>query len=278
MTQAHHPSSVLPKAKQAGTGFVNSRAFELLARAGFVARGLVYGIIGVLALDLAIGHGGKITNQQGALHTVERQPFGHFLLTLVAIGLGGYSLWRLTRAIVGHGPEGADKGIERLGALGSGIVYGVLCAVAIELLTGSSGSTGGSGKTAGGVLSWPAGRELVGAAGAVMIGVAIYQLIRGIRLKFLDDSKTEQMSPAVKRWFTPLGVVGHVARAVVYALVGVFLLKAAIDYNPNEAVGLDGALAKIYHQSSGPWLLGLVAAGLIAFALFSITEARYRRV
>ncbi len=100
------------------------RAFELLSRAGFVARGLVYGIIGILALKLALGHGGKLTNQQGALHTVAHQPFGKVLLTLVAIGLGGYSLWRLVRAAIGHGPEGSDSGFDRVAALASGIVYG----------------------------------------------------------------------------------------------------------------------------------------------------------
>ena len=97
-----------------------SRAFEVLARAGFVARGLVWGIIGVLALKLALGHGGKITNQQGALHTVAHQPFGKILLTLVAIGLGGYSLWRLVRAAIGHGREGSDSAFERLAGAASG--------------------------------------------------------------------------------------------------------------------------------------------------------------
>ena len=266
------------EARAAGNDFVNTKAFEVLARAGFVARGLMYGIIGLLALDLALGQGGKITNQQGALRTVEHQPLGHVLLAAVAIGLGGYSLWRLFRAALGHGPEGVDSGIERLGALGSGIVYGVFCAIAVQLLVGSGGSSGNAKKTTKDVFAWPAGHWLVGAAGIVMIGVAIYQLIRGVRRRFLDDSKTEQMRPAVKEWFTVLGTVGHVARAIVFGLVGFFLVKAALDYKADEAIGLDGALSKLYERAYGPWLLGLVAAGLIAFAAFSTTEARYRRV
>jgi len=264
--------------RSAGDSFVNSRAFELLARAGFAARGIVYGIIGVLALDVAVGHGGKLTNQQGALRAVEQQRFGHVLLVLLAIGLGGYSLWRLFRAILGHGPEGADKGLDRVGALGSGIVYGVMCMIAIQLLTGSSGVTGSTQKTASGAFSWPGGRWLVGIAGLVLIGIGVYQLIRGVRRKFLDDSKTEEMSPGVKTWITWIGVVGHVARAVVFGLVGVFLIKAAVDYSAKEAIGLDGALAKLYNQAYGPWLLGAVAAGLVAFAIFSLSEARYRRI
>jgi hypothetical protein len=266
-------------ARSAGEGFVQTRGFEVLSRAGFVARGLVYGIIGLLALDLAIGHGGKITSQQGALRTIEHQPFGHVLLALVAIGLGGYSLWRFFRAALGHGPEGADSSLDRLGAFGSGIVYALICAAAVETLTSSSGSSSGNAKkTARGVFGWPGGHWLVGIAGVVTLGVAIYQLVRGLRQKFLDDSKTERMRPAFKKWFTALGTVGHVARAIVFALIGIFLVKAAIDYKANEAIGLDGALAKLYNQALGPVLLGVVAAGLIAFGLFSISEARYRRI
>ncbi len=276
----HMPESIPPlrEARSAGNAFVQTRAFEALARAGFVARGLVYGIIGLLAFDLAVGHGGKITNQQGALRTVKHQPFGHVLLVLVAVGLGGYAIWRLFRAVLGHGPEGADRGIERLGALGSGIVYAVFCAIAVTLLVGSSSSSGNAKQTTRDVFGWPAGHWLVGIAGVVMIGVGGYQLIRGLRKKFLADSKTEEMSPALKALITRLGMVGHVARAIVFALVGVFLLKAAIDYQANEAIGLDGALAKLYDRTYGPWLLAAVAAGLMAFGTFSLTEARYRRI
>jgi hypothetical protein len=270
--------SPVREARSAGEGFVRTRVFEALSRAGFVARGLVYGIIGLLALDLAVGQGGKITNQQGALRTIEHQPFGHVLLALVAVGLGGYSLWRLFRAALGHGPEGADTTVERLGALGSGIVYGLICVLAVEILLSSAGSSGGAKKSTKDVFGLPAGHWVIGVAGIVMIGVGIYQLVRGVRQKFLDDSKTEQMTPAIKKWFTWFGTVGHVARAIIFGLVGIFLLKAAIDYKADEAIGLDGALAKLYGQPYGPWLLGAVAVGLIAFSLFSISEARYRRI
>jgi len=273
------PNSVsLGRARSASERFVNTPLFAILSRAGFVARALVYGIIGLLAFELVVGHGGKITNQQGALRTVEQRSFGHVLLALLAIGLGGYALWRLLRAFLGHGREGADKGIDRLGALGSGIVYALMCAVAVQILAGPGTSGGNTKKTASDVFGWPAGRWLVGAAGLVLAGVAVYQFIRGVRHKFLDDSKTEQMPRVVKTWFTILGTIGHVARAVVFALVAVFLLKAAFDYKANEAIGLDGALAKLYDGAYGSWLLGAVAAGLIAFSCFSLVEARYRRI
>jgi Domain of Unknown Function (DUF1206) len=278
MATAQPDSLSLRHARSAGERFANTRVFAVLSRAGFVARALIYGIIGLLAFDLVVGHGGKITNQQGALRTVEQRSFGHVLLTLLAIGLGGYAIWRLVRAFLGHGREGADSGIERLGALGSGIVYALMCLVAIQILTGPGASGGNTKKTASDVFGWPAGRWLIGAAGLVLGGVAVYQFIRGVGHKFLDDSKTEEMPQVVRTLFTILGTIGHVARAVVFGLVAVFLLKASYDYKANEAIGLDGALAKLYNGAYGSWLLGAVAAGLIVFSCFSLFEARYRRI
>jgi hypothetical protein len=112
----------------------------------------------------------------------------------------------------------------------------------------------------------------------VLIGVALYQGYRGITKKFLDDAKVEEMGPEVKTWIGRIGTVGHLARMTVFGLIGIFLIKAAVDYNPRAAVGLDGALAKSVHLSYGPALLGIVAVGLIAFALYSLSDARYRRI
>jgi hypothetical protein len=274
------PTRARTAVPKAGEEVAQSPAFEWLARAGFVARGLIYGIIGILAIKLAFGAGGTTTNQQGALRTIAHQPFGKVLLILVAIGLGGYALWRFTRALLGHGPEDSDSTFERVSALGSGIVYAGLCVVAVKILL-DSGSTSGSGntqKTTAGVFGWPAGTWLVGIAGVVLIGIGLYQGYRGLSNDFLKDSKTEEMSARVRKWIEWVGTFGHLARMVVFGLVGVFLIKAAIDYNPSKAVGLDGALAKIVNASYGPFLLGLVAAGLIAFGVYSLSDARYRRI
>ena len=269
-------------AQTSGEKVARRRGFEWLSRAGFVARGLIYGIIGILAIKLAIGAGGTTTNQQGALKTIAHQPFGKVLLILVAVGLGGYALWRFVHALLGHGPEDTDSGFDRVAAFGSGIVYAGLCAIAAEILLGSgSGSSGGSGNastTTAGVFGWPGGTWLVGIAGAVLMGIGLYQGYRGISKDFLKDSKTEQMSPRVRDWIEWIGSFGHLARMVVFGLVGVFLIEAAIDFNPNKAVGLDGALAKLAHASYGPFLLGIVAAGLIAFGVYSLSDARYRRI
>lgn len=266
-------------AQAKGDDIAHSRAFEWLARAGIAARGVIYAIIGVLAIKLALGDGGETTNQNGALHTIAKQPFGKALLILMAIGLAGYAIWRLVRAAIGHGPESADDTKERIDSLASGIAYGALCITAVSIVVGSGG--GGSGspdKATGGVLGWPGGQILVAVAGLVVIGVGLQQGYKGITRKFLENSKTEQMSEGVERGFTALGVFGHLARMVVFALIGYFFIRAAIDYDPDAAVSLDGALAAVGQASYGPVLLGIVAAGLIGFAAYSIADARYRKV
>ena len=266
--------------KRPGNDVVNSRAFELLSRAGFVARGAVYAIIGVLAFRLAIGQGGKITNQQGAFHTVAHQSFGHVLLVLLAIGLGGYSFWRLVRAGLGHGPEGSDSGFDRVAALASGIAYGVLCFIAIEVLMGSASGSGNAHKTterrarlARRDLDRRDRRCRDDRRGALP-GLPRCDAVLPQGLEDRGDVARDE-----ERWIARVGTVGYLARMVVFGLVGIFfLVKAAVDYAPRAAVGLDGALAKILHQSYGSYLLGVVAAGLIAFAIYSLSDARYRRI
>jgi hypothetical protein len=261
-----------------GESVARAPQFEWLARAGLVARGVVYAVIGILALKLAVGDGGKATNQQGALKTIADRPFGKTLLVLVAIGLAGYAIWRLVRAAIGHGPEQSDDTQDRIAGLASGIAYAILCVTAVKILIGAGTGSGTPKEATGGVLDWTGGPLLVGVAGVVLIGVAGYQAYKGLKKKFLENSKTEQMSGKVQRVFTALGVFGHVARAVVFTLIGYGLIKAAIDYDPDKAVGLDGALLKLANASYGPWLLGIVAAGLIGFAAYSVADARYRRV
>jgi hypothetical protein len=271
-------AATIGEARKQGDRVARTPQFEWLARAGLVARGVVYAVIGILALKLAVGDGGKATNQQGALRTIADRPFGKTLLVLVAIGLAGYALWRLVRAALGHGPEQRDSGSDRIAALASGIAYTILCVTAVKILTGASTGSGTPKKATGGVLDWTGGTLLVAIAGVALIGVAGYQAYKGIDKRFLEDSKTEQMSHTVRRAFTALGVFGHIARAVVFTLIGYGLIRAAMDYDPDKAVGLDGALLKLANASYGPWVLGFVAAGLVGFAAYSVADARYRRV
>ncbi len=271
-------SAGVRRARMQGEKVARAREFDWLARAGLASRGVVYGVIGILALKLAVGDGGKATNQQGALKTIAQGAFGKTLLVLLAIGLAGYASWRLARAALGHGQQQQDSGSDRVAALASAIAYAILCVTAVKIVIGSGTGSGTPKEATGGVLDWTGGPLLVGIAGAVMIGVASYQAFKGIKKKFLDDSRTEQMSHTVRTAFTALGTFGHVARAVIFALIGYGLIRAALDYDAQKAVGLDGALREVADASYGPWLLGVVALGLIGFAAYSAADARYRKI
>ncbi|MFN8164436.1 MAG: DUF1206 domain-containing protein [Solirubrobacterales bacterium] len=209
------------------------------------------------------------------MRTIAAQPLGEVLLDPAR----DRARWICTgRAVTGHGAEQRDSATDRVAALASGIAYAILCVAAVGILVGSSSSSESPKETTAGVLAWSGGTILVAIAGIALIGVAIYQAHKGLAQKFLEDAKTSEMSEGVRKAYTALGVVGWVARAVVFALVGYGLLKAAADYDPKEAVGIEGALRKLTETSFGPLLLGIVSAGLIVFALYSMADARYRKV
>jgi hypothetical protein len=202
----------------------------------------------------------------------------------LAVGFAAYALWRFIQAYA-EKPSSEDSAAKawakRIGYVGRGLIYAGLTYSTLKILTGSSGGQSQNEKahhSTAVVLKWPGGTWIVGIAGVVLIGVALWNLYRGLARKFEDKWRVARLTPAVRRWGARAGVVGHVARFVVFGLIGVFVTKAAIDYNPRDAIGLDGALQKLAHASYGPWLLGLTAAGLIAYGVFCLVDARLRDV
>ena len=265
-------------------GAERSRSFRILVRIGFLARALTYGLVGALAIALACGAGtaGTAPDQQGALALIARAPLGFVALIVIAAGLLGYALWKFTQAFRGRGPEGGggQGATERVANGAAGIGYLLFCAVAVRILvgSGSGGSSGSPKHAAAGVLGWPGGQWLVGVAGVALIAGCAYQAYYALTDRFTEQVKTDEMGPAERRRFVLVGRVGLTARALVFALCGYFLAETAITYNPSTAVGVDGAIARLHHQTFGPWIVGLVGAGLLVFAAFSLYEARYRRL
>jgi uncharacterized protein DUF1206 len=260
-----------------------SRPFQWLVRAGFAARAITYAVIGVLALAMAVGAGtmGAAPNQQGALALIARATPGVVALVVICAGLLAYAIWKLTLGVFGRGPEGGGGSglMDRVANIAGGIVYLGFFAVGVRVLSGSAGNSASETKhTAAGILGWPGGQLIVGVAGAALVAISLYQLYDAVRGSFAKDEKMQRMGGTERRVFMVLGHVGLSARALVFGLVGYFLIRTAIEFNPNNAVGLDGALARLQHEPLGPWVLGLAAAGLITFAAFSVLEARYRRL
>jgi hypothetical protein len=257
-------------------------AVEKLARFGLVAQGVSFGLVAVLAIKLALGDGGKTTDREGALRTIAHDPVGRFMVIALAIGFGCYALWRLLEAVLGHKLEsrGEESGWKRVGALGKAAIYGSLCAAAVSILIGEeSGGTGQKQKEAtAGILGWPAGKWIVMGIAASIAAAALWNAWRGISRGFLKQLKTGEMSSRVRAWTTRIGVVGLLARAVVFGLIAWFFFRAAAEYNANKAEGLDGALRKLANESYGTWLLSIVAAGLFAYGVFCLIQARYREV
>jgi hypothetical protein len=256
---------------------------EHAARAGFAAKGAVYIIIGVLATQAAFGSGGQVTDSSGALETVLRQPLGHFLLIVLAVGLLGYALWRVVTAVTDPEGKGSDaKGIAiRIGYAFRALVYGALGVEALRLalsLGGSGGTNDEAEHWTARALALPAGRWLVGMAGAGVILYGLYQLRRAQTGDIRKRLDLRELGPEAARWVIRVGQVGVAARAVVFAVVGGFLVRAALENDAQEAGGLGEALRELGSSSYGPWLLGLTALGLVAYGCWQLVRSRYRRI
>jgi hypothetical protein len=255
---------------------------EGMARYGLVAKGISYGLVGFLAIAVAVSGTGKATSRQGALAIVAGESYGPFLLVALALGFASYALWRLAEAVFDRDGEGTDaKALaKRAGYLGRALVYGGLTYVSVQLLLGrhETGAHQQQHRLTARVLDWPAGRWLVGSFGLALVGAGLYNAYRAFTQKFEEKWNTGEMGPFARSWYPRVSSLGLLSRCVVFLLIGVFVVKAAYEYDPNETIGLDGALRKLMQTSYGPALLFVVAAGLICYALFSFLEARYRRV
>jgi hypothetical protein len=270
--------SVAAKGRRAG----KSRWVERLGRAGLAAKGVLYLVIGLLAIQVERGGGGEKADTRGALSAIAEKPFGRGLLVVLALGLAAHALWRLAQAVLDRDDEGEHpKGLaKRAGTLARGVWYGVLCGLTTTRIFGEGGGSGGRSedKATGGVLDLPAGRYLVFAAAAGFLGAALFNGYRAITCSFDKKLETHKMGRAERKAADTVGILGHLARLVVWSLVGAFLAKAAWEYDPKEAVGLDAALHKVAGQPYGELLLLAVAAGLIAYSLYCFVQARYRDV
>jgi hypothetical protein len=260
---------------------LNRNPLEILARLGYGARGVVYGLVGGLALLAASGSGGQTGGSRSALQTLLSQPFGKVWLFLIAIGLLGFCVWRIAEAVTDADRHGSDaKGLGVRGAhLVSGVIYAGLALSAFGLALGSGGGGGGEDQAAQGWTAWllsqPFGRWLVGLIGAGVMGAGLGFIWKAWR----GDVAQHLALPAERRdWFVSLGRMGFAARGVVFVMIGGFLILAAWRSSSEEVHGLGGALQALQQQPYGWILLGLTALGLFAFGVFGLIQARYRRI
>lgn len=254
---------------------------DKIARAGYVAKGIVYVAIGVLAAQVALGTGGRTTGTGGAFESINAQPFGRVALISLALGLVGYAFWKLVQGIMDPDEKGRDlQGIVRRGAYGgSALIHLGLAFSALEEMLGAEGESTTLDEWTAWVMSYqpPLGRILVGLVGLAVISVGLYQFYAGATARFRQDMDHYHMGEAAS-WAMLTGRVGTIARAIVILVAGAFVSLAAWQANPEQTRGLGGALETLVRQPYGPYLLGLVAAGLVIYGLFMLVVARYRNI
>lgn len=246
----------------------DTEAIGWSGRLGLVAKGVPYVLIAWLSLSVAFRGRRSTADRQGALRAVGEHGFGKAVLVALVCGFAAYALWRFAEALLNRNDEDWPK---RLVSFAKGVLYVGFAWATLSILVGSGGGSNEKRETAD-AFDLPLGREIVFCVGAGFAVAAVWNWYRGVTRNFMDDMRTS------KTWVCWLGVVGHVARGLVWAIVAWFLIKAAWQYDPEEAVGLDGALAKLVRRDYGEPLLAVVAAGLAAYGLFCFAQARYRDV
>ena len=278
-TTSRSASRTTSRGKSTARRAANSDALIFLARAGFVARGIMYILIGWIALLVAFGQTGQQADRTGALHEVSSTPFGEVILWVLVIGFFGMMLWRLSEAAFGTRADG-QKASARLTSLGKAVVYAVIgygvLKYAIGLGAPQSSDTQSVDLTAT-LMSHPGGQAVVVVIGLVLIGAGLYlgyQAWRERFLKELDLGHLRARTRSVVEW---LGRAGGVARGIVFIVAGIFLVVAAVRSQPQQAKGIDSSLRALAATPAGPWLLVIVAIGLIMFGLFSWCQARWHR-
>jgi hypothetical protein len=252
---------------------------EALARLGYGTRGVVYLIVGGLALVSAFGGGGREVDSETAIQWLLGQPFGQALLWAVCLGLLSFVLWRVVQVVVNpdNQPRNAQGYAVRAGIAVSAVTHLGLAFFAAEraLRMGSDGGQSTQESLTGWLMGQPFGRYLVGVVGLLIIGAGIAQIRKGVRR---DYAKRFKPSADAHDWIDPVSIYGLVARGVLFCVIGGFFIFAGITVDPSEAGSLSDAMVWVRQLPFGAWLYGLAAFGLFAFGAYGLIEARYRQI
>ena len=253
---------------------------RVMARFGYVAKGVVYATIGLLAMLEALGMGGKTASPDGAMQSIGTQPFGGLLLVLLSVGLFGYAAWKVVQGVMDPDDRGSDAhgAVRRVAYVGSGAIHGLLAYTAAQSIFGAEDSSEDAMAASTMAYQPPVGRILVAVVGVAVIGVGLYQLYAAYGAKFRGELALGRTGGARELWTTLFGRIGTAARALAIGAAGAFLVLAAYQSDPEETRGLGGALETIQHQPLGSYMLGVIAAGLVLYGLFMFLVARYRYI
>ncbi|MCW2613789.1 MAG: putative integral rane protein [Frankiales bacterium] len=255
----------------------DSTAVEGLARLGLASRGMVWLVVGLLAGSVALGRSDERTDRTGALSAIADKPLGEVLLVVLVVGFLGYGLWRLLEAAVGHrDDDGAKRWAHRALSLGKGVVYVGLAVSTVQFLQRGGGGQDKTGLRTADLMGHTGGRTTVGVVGAALVVAGLVVAVRALKEKHSEKLEHYRLPDRFRRPAVVIGVVGLVGRGGVLALLGAFLVRAAVQFDPEEAKGLDAALQVLSQQSFGRVLLLAAVVGMLGYALWSFVEAAYR--
>jgi hypothetical protein len=256
----------------------NSPVAHFLARAGLTARGVIYILVGWVAVLVALGHSSREADQQGALQLLAGKPYGVVSLWLLGIGFAAYALWRLSEAAFGVTGERPGAG-PRLKSLGRAIIYAGLSYLTFTVIAGTARSQSGRQQDiTATAMQHTTGRVLVGVVGLVVVVCGIALIVEGVRKKFMKQLQITRMNARLRRVVELLGMIGSIARGVVFALAGALVIDAAVTHKASESGGIDKALLTLRDQPFGEFLMLLAALGLLIFGVYGLCEARWRKV
>jgi Domain of Unknown Function (DUF1206) len=267
-----------PRARRTARRASHSGAAHFLARAGLIARGVIYILVGWVAVLVALGDSSREADQTGALQLLADKPYGLVSLWLLGIGFAAYALWRLSEAAFGVTGDQPGAG-PRLKSLARAVIYAGLSYLTFSVISGTARSQSGRQQDiTASAMQHTGGRVLVGVVGLVIVGCGVALVIEGARKKFMKYLQTAQMSPKTLRVVRLLGMIGSIARGLVFALVGVLVVDAAVTHKASESGGIDKALLTLRDQPLGEYLMLLAALGLLVFGVYGLCEARWRKV
>jgi hypothetical protein len=255
---------------------------ELLERLGYIVRGVLYVVMGVLALRIALAKpDGQAVGLTGSVVVLVSNEFGRLLLLVIVIGLAAYSIWGLVRASFDPLHRGSDPSgyLERLGFITSAVSYATIAVFSLKILVGTGNATTDSTrKMISSILDHPEGGWVTVVIGLIALGIGLGQFVESYRAAFKRDLKGAEMNEMVRNVVIALGRFGMFARGVIFVIVGWFILQAGLHHDPNKVQGFDGAFLYLLTKPFGHVVLGVVALGIVALGLHSLACARWVRL
>ena len=252
---------------------------EKLFKAGHFAKALIYFVMGSLAVATVAGVS-STTGAKGVIKFLNEQTFGSIILIVLGVGLVAYCLWRWYKGLANPGHEDGTEGIiKRISYAVSGTFYGLLAFYTFKLALGeSSGNSNQQETVLANILDLPAGKWIVGALGLIMLGTGIYQLVKGIKEKYMEEIATGSLSAERREYIEHLGKLGHIVRAVVFGIIAYFLFMVALQSDASEFRSTEGALEFLQNSTYGTILVLIAGLGMICYAVFAVAKAQYGKL